>query len=471
MSGEDYTRSRSRKQWTDRTEGILKNIIDKLWESTTIPSVLINVPPPVVGQFILRVDVNHFDLVNGVGGTVSTMVMAESIGSWYGTVNLSVSHNLCAGGSASLGDSTLILDQQHPIVATRLEITIPANCAVGAYRVTITGVGDSITRSVPVTINVGSGIPPPGEECVSDLQCQEWYGPDFYCVDGQCRKGCGDYAIECNSDRCPPGQKCIWNAAKGMCVCFEPDFDFNCPSIIKIYRNMEGTTYATISVTSRYGFAGTITLQTQDKCQPECMRCAGYNASPSIINLGAGETKTSTFTVYGHRCPTLTTYYVEITASGGGRTKRCVIAIQVIAQSEGGIGYFRFAHPPGPGRIVKVEFFLNSARTQKFAEHTFTTYWDGYGYRSACFFFNMPSQVTYWWKATKLSPLGEAGIIYFYHCYNNICATGNWGFCSGGTGWGYEDPYYVWYSQCSCSPDPCSNPTCKCTQECGECPE
>jgi hypothetical protein len=466
---EDYTRSRSRKQWTDRTEGILKNIIDKLWESTVIPGVLINVPEPVTPTFILTADVSQFDLVKGVGGTVSSMIMAESIGSWYGTVNLTVSHNLCSGASYSLGSSSLILDQQHPIRATRIEITIPTNCPVGTYKVTITGTGDSITRSVTITINVGSGIPPPGKECTSDLECQQLYGADYYCVEGECRKECGDYAIECNSDRCPPGQKCIWNAPKGKCACFEPDFDLSCPSLMKVYRNNEGEVKGTITVTSRYGFADQITFSTRDVCQPECMKCIGYNVSPAIVNLIAGGSTNTTLTLYAHKCPELKTYYLEITASGGGKTHRCTIAIQVISLSGGGLGYFRFAHTPGPGRIVKVEFFLNAARTQKFAEHTFTTYWDGVGYRSDCFFFNMPSQSTYWWKATKLSPLGEGGIIYFYHCYNNICSTNNWGFCSGGTGWSYEDPYYVWYSQCSCG-DPCTNPTCVCMQECGECP-
>jgi len=395
MPGDDYTRSRSRKQWTDRTEGVLKNIIDKLWESTTVPSTLINIPDWVPQGFLLTVSVNEFDLVKDVAHTLTVWLTAVSIGSWAGTVNLTSSHDLCSGGSVSLENSSLVLDSENPTRGTRVTISIPSNCPVGTYHVTITGTGDSLKREVMITIHVGvAGLPPEGDKCKTDQDCIDKYGSGYRCVDGQCLKLCGiAEQSNCNDDDCAPGQKCIWNASTLQCVCVDPDFQLICPSSLSVYKGTEGTIRGTISVISKYGFAGEITLQTRDLCQPECMKCIGYNATPAILNLGAGETKNSTLTLYAHRCPIVTTFHLEITASGGGKTHQCIINIEVKSLAGGGLGYFRFAHPGLVGRVIKVEFFLDAARTQKFAEHTFTTGSDG---RSDCFFYNMPSQNRYW---------------------------------------------------------------------------
>jgi len=486
---EDYTHSRSRKQWTNRTEGILKNIIDKLWESTTIPSSLINVPPPYVSQFILTADVNHFDFVKNVGGTGSTLIMAESIANWAGTVNLSVSHNLCSGASASLGKTQLVLDEQHPVEATRLTITIPANCPVGSYTVTVTGSGDSITRTVPITVDVGAGIPPPGKECVDDAQCQQLYGPDYYCVDGECRKECGEYALGCNSDRCPQGQKCLWNQQKGICACYTPDFDISCPGTIQIYRNMQGSFTGAISISSRYGFAGTVTLLTQDKCQPECLKCASavlkYDSqSGNIIPvpLGAGETKTVTLELKVFTgCPSLLTYYVEITASGGGKTKRCVVAIEVTAQSGGGIIYIRpkwskvgYSGPftmyrefyegsypsglcssPGP----PLYRWINNGCRKKFDEHTF---YQPAGGRPECYSLAiLAGRKWIYYHEAPQSGTPNPEFEWEYICYDGWPP--NWG-CTH---------YGQWYadSDIGCGGADCTPPTGQCTQEAGTCPE
>mgnify|MGYP001077534225 FL=1 len=484
MPGDDYTRSRSRKQWTDRTEGVLKNIIDKLWESTTVPSTLINIPDWVPQGFLLTANVNEFDLVKDVAHTLTVWLTAVSIGSWAGTVNLISSHNLCSGGSVSLESSSLVLDSENPTRGTRLTISIPSDCPAGSYRVTIVGTGDSITRDVTITIHVGvPGEPPEGDKCTTDQYCIDKYGSGYRCVDGQCLKICGiAEQSNCNDDECAPGQKCVWNASKLACFCQDKDFQLICISSIQLYKSTPGTVKGSLSLISKNGFAGTVSVMIQDICQPECMKCAypllryGSQSGNIIpVPLGAGETKNLDLeiTAIGGGCPTETTYHLEITAQGGGKTHQCVVNVEVKGYSGGGLGYFRFSHSGGSvGSVIKVEFFLDAARTQKFAEHIFTT---GSDKRSDCFFYNMPSQNQYWWKATKLSPLGEAGTIYFYHCYNNICYENNWGFCSGGTGWQSEQIggiwYFVWPSQCSCGGSPCTNPTCQCTQECGACPE
>jgi len=459
MVGEDYTRSRSRKQWTDRTEGVLKNIIDKLWESTSIPSTLINIPDWVPQGFLLTVSVNEFDLVKDVAHTLTVWLTAVSIGGWAGTVNLTQSNNLCSGGSVSLESSSLVLDSENPTRGTRITISIPSNCPVGTYRVTIKGIGDSLTRELTITIHVGvAGLPPEGDKCKTDQDCIDKYGSGYRCVDGQCLKICGiAEQSNCNDDDCAPGQKCIWNASTLQCVCVDPDFQLICPSSLTVYRGIEGTVQGTISVISRYGFSGQITIQTRDLCQPECMKCIGYNVTPATINLGAGETKNATLTLYSHSCPLLTTYHLEITSSGGGKTHQCIINIEVKSQSGGGLGVGRLSSQY-PNISILMEYFLDAGRTQKFAEHTYFTSdkADGY-YFSDCYFFPIPGN--FWWRATWS---GNAGSMFIRHCLSPNAP--DW-YTTYGT------PGSPWNGQCVCGPGPCGNPTVQCNTQGCICPE
>jgi len=481
MPGEDYTRSRSRKQWTDRTEGVLKNIIDKLWESTSIPSTLINIPDWQPQGFLLTVNINEFDLVKDVAHTLTVWLTAVSIGSWAGTVNLTNSHDLCSGGSVSLESSSLVLDSENPTRGTRVTISIPSNCPVGSYHVTLTGTGDSLKRDVMITIHVGvPGLPPEGDKCKSDQDCIDKYGSGYRCVDGQCLKICGiAEQSNCNDDECAPGQKCVWDATKLACFCKDRDFQLICQSSIMLYRGMAGIAKGTLSLISRNGFASNVSVMVRDLCQPECMKCAypvlkygSQSGNIVVVPLGVGETKDITLeiTAAGAGCPLLTTYHLEIEAWGGGRNHRCIVNIEVEPLSGGGLGYFRFAHCRA-GDTIRVEYFSDAQRTNKIGEYTTTTYYIPSPNINAsdCYFMDLSGLETIYFKATILSGGSGSGCIsYFYFCHAN-CPP-NWCLCVGGRPWQYLEGKWVVLNDCRCW-GPCSNPGSPCTYECGLCPE
>jgi len=469
MPGDDYTRSRSRKQWTDRTEGVLKNIIDKLWESTTIPSTLINIPDWVPQGFLLTVNINEFDLVKDIAQTLTVWLTAVSIGSWAGTVNLTNSHDLCSGGSVSLENSSLVLDSENLTRGTRVTISIPSNCPAGSYHVTLTGTGDSLKREVVITIHVGvAGLPPEGDKCKADQDCIDKYGSGYRCVDGQCLKICGiAEQSNCNDDDCPSGQKCVWDATKLACFCKDKDFQLICQSSLTLYRGMSGKAQGTLSLISRNGFASSVSITVRDLCQPECMKCAypvlkygSQSGNIVVVPLGAGETKDITLevTATGGGCPTLTTYHLEIEAWGGGKNHRCIVNVEIKSQTGGGMGVGRFGS--GYSNIAfHVEYFLDSGRTQKFLEHTYIT---GYQtaptwYMSDCFMFSIPGN--FWWTATWE---GYAGVCFSFHCVDGYQP--DW--CVS-----YGTPSSPWNSQCICAPNPCGNPTQQCTGNGCVCPE
>jgi uncharacterized membrane protein len=84
------------------------------------------------------------------GSSSNVSILASSIGRFNGTISLSASWP--SSWSADFELSSLELQSRSNW--TRLAITVPADAAVGTYKVEVSGTNGSVTRSANVTVNV-----------------------------------------------------------------------------------------------------------------------------------------------------------------------------------------------------------------------------------------------------------------------------------------------------------------------------
>jgi len=342
----DYTKSWSKKQWTRRTEGVFKNIIDALRESRMMPGGLINPSEPEIEDFLLIVDPTRYTAPPGIATTKVFSVCIHAVQNWAGTVTLSQTNNLCAGATVSIDDTTVAVDAETPKNCTYMRLSLPADCPVGVYRITVTGVSGSITKTAEVKIGVGVSIE--DEEpwkCTIDEECKEKYGDDYWCVGGECLKACGTAEANCNSDYCTEDEKCIWNAAAGKCFCRKQGFTLSCGGIITIPVGEGKMGYGSIVITSVNGFSGSGSVYIYDEHQPGQ---APSDCLTAWVRYGSGSGNIVPVTLpadgsivigveVASNCLEEGDHYFGVEVSIGGKTAACVIMVRVKST---GIWYF-----------------------------------------------------------------------------------------------------------------------------------
>jgi len=336
----DYTKSWSRKQWTRRTEGIFKNIIDALREGRALPKGFIMPTNPVPEGFELIVDPAEYTAPKGIAVTKVFSVCIHSKQNWAGTVTLSQSNNLCSGASVSIDDTTVEVSAETPKNCTYMRLSLPSNCEAGVYKITVTGVSGSITESAAVL--VGVGVPPDGTDgeipkpCTSDADCKK-YGDDWWCVDGECLKACGTAQANCNSDYCAQDEKCVWDAASGKCLCKRKGLTLACSGKILVETGSGKTAYGSIVITSLNGFEGTGNIILYDAQQPDqapsdCitawMKYGAQSGNILPITLPA-DGQVAISVVVSSSCVEEGVHYFGVEIEIGGKTAACVIAVEV----------------------------------------------------------------------------------------------------------------------------------------------
>jgi len=334
----DYTKSWSKKQWTRTTEGVFKNIIDALRESRMMPGGLINPSEPEIEDFLLIVDPTKYTAPAGIATTKVFSICIHAVQNWIGTVTLSQTNNLCAGATVSIDDTTVAVDAETPKNCTYMRLSLPADCPVGVYRITVTGVSGSITKTAEVRIGVGVSIE--DEEpwrCTTDEECKEKYGDDYWCVGGECLKACGTAEANCNSDYCTEDEKCIWNAAAGKCFCRKQGFTLSCGGIITIPVGEGKMGYGSIVITSLNGFEGSGSVYIYDAHQPglapsDCLTAwLNYGTqSGNIISVTLSADGSIVIGVeVASNCLEEGDHYFGVEVSIGGKTAACVIMVRV----------------------------------------------------------------------------------------------------------------------------------------------
>jgi len=334
----DYSKSWSRKQWTRRTEGVFKNIIDVLREGKTLPKGFI-IPTDVVSEaFDLIVDPAEYTAPKGIAVTKVFSVCIHARQNWAGTVALSQSNNLCGGATVTLDDASVTVSAQTPKNCTYMRLSLPSNCPAGGYKITVTGVSGSIIRTFEVEIGVG--VPPDEEEepkpCTSDDDCKK-YGDDWWCVGGECKKACGTASSNCNSDYCAEGEKCIWNAGAGKCLCEKQGMTLTCPSEIQILPGQGKMAYGYLTIASVNGFAGSGNIIVYDSHQPDqspssCLAAwfqyGGQIGNIIPVTLPADGSIQIYIAVSGS-CDSEQTHYFGVELSVGGKTAACIVTVKV----------------------------------------------------------------------------------------------------------------------------------------------
>jgi len=335
----DYTKSWSRKQWTRRTEGVFKNIIDALREGKTLPKGFIIPTERVSEGFDLIVDPAEYTAPKGIEVTKVFSVCIHARQNWVGTVALSQSNNLCVGASVSLDDASVAVSARTPKNCTYMRLSIPSSCAAGNYKITVTGVSGSITRTFEVAIGVGVPPVPPNDEqpkpCVSDDDCKK-YGDDWWCVGGECKKACGTASGNCNSDYCAPGEKCIWNAGAGKCLCEKGNYALSCPYIL-VEAGAAKSSYGVITITSVNGFEGSGNIIIYDANQPDqapsdCitawLRYGSQSGNIIPITLPA-DGSINILVEVASNCLTEQKHYFGVEVTIGGKSAACVVTVEV----------------------------------------------------------------------------------------------------------------------------------------------
>jgi len=342
----DYTKSWSKKQWTRTTEGVFKNIIDALREGRMLPKGYIMPTNPVPQGFELIVDPTKYTAPKGIATTKVFSVCIHAKQNWAGTVTLSQSNNLCSGASVSIDDTTVEVSAETPKNCTYMRLSLPADCPVGVYKITVTGVGDSYTRTAEVRIGVGVSIE--DEEpwrCTTDEECKALYGDDWWCVDGECVKACGISPETCNDDYCTEDQSCIWNASRSKCFCLQQGFSLACSEIITIPVGEGKMGYGSIVITSLNGFSGSGSVYIYDAGQPD-QTLSGCLAAWLRYGSGSGNIVPVTLPADGSivigvevasNCLEEGDHYFGVEVSIGGKTAACVIMVRVKST---GIWYF-----------------------------------------------------------------------------------------------------------------------------------
>jgi len=352
----DYTKSWSRKQWTRRTEGVFKNIIDALREGKTLPKGFIMPTPTESEGFDLIVDPAEYTAPKGIAATKVFSVCIHARQNWVGTVTLSQSNNLCAGASVSLDDASVAVSAQTPKNCTYMRLSLPSNCPAGNYKITVTGICGSITRTFEVAIGVGVPPVPPNDEqpkpCGSDDDCKK-YGDDWWCVGGECKKACGTASANCNSDYCAPGEKCIWNAGAGKCLCEKGNYALSCPYIL-VETGSGKSSYGVITITSVNGFEGSGNIIIYDANQPDqapssCMaawlKYGTQSGNILPITLTADGSIAITVEV-SSSCETEQKHYFGVEVEIGGKTAACIVTVEVKTT---GFYYFSEIGDASPG--------------------------------------------------------------------------------------------------------------------------
>jgi len=420
----NYTRSYSRKQWTQKTEGVFKNVIDAIKQGAAIPKGFLIPSHPVEEGFSIYIDPASYEVPYGIAVTKAFEVCVQSNQNWTGTVSISQSNNLCAGSNVSLDEDSLVVSAQTPKNCALLRAGIPATCPPGVYTITVTGQSGSIKRVAYAEIKVGS---PPDEEepesCESDSDCKK-FGDDFYCVNGECVKACGTSIYNCNSDACPAGSKCVWDDGAGKCVCKPQDILVECSSIY-IPTGQGKMGYGAITIKSLNGFAGSGSVMLYDVNQPEQApaTCLAHwlrygsqigNIIPFTLNPDGS---VSIGVEISSSCDVDTTHYYAVDVLIGGKNITCTFAVEV---KSSGIWYF--------DSIIQGELFLCTSNVKCTSA---TCRWYGCVCNDDCSLCTGQP-----WKVKVIS-LGFIGTVDFTVASSKCCNFGTSGgaaaWCVGGT--------------------------------------